>query len=432
MTAQADTLLAPYRVLDLTDVKSHLCGKILAEMGADVIKIEPPSGDSARALGPYIDNMPSPSRSLQWLAYNTSKRGVTLNLETADGRDLFRRMAAKADFVIESFKPGYLDSLGLGFRDLRKINAELLLTSITPFGQEGPYRDYEAPDIVLMALGGFMSENGYPDSPPIRMSVDQAQYHGSVYGAAASLTAHLERVKTGEGGHVDVSIQECLMLMFDTSTQEWLISKRQGTNRVGPAMWRGKVLMRLVWKAKDGFATWRLFTGQPVGRRTHKIIDWAEEDGQQTGLKGTKWEDIDMLSITQEQLDKWDKVFAGFFASHTKQQLFDGALKRNMMIYPVNTITDVLHAPHFQEREFFVEVEHPELSPVRGEPVEPRTGGAASPGTYKYPGPFWKSHGAPWRLKHRAPLLGEHNTEVYAELGLNAHDLVALKAAGAI
>ncbi len=412
----ASTLLPPHRVLDLTTVVGHLCGKILAEMGADVIKIEPTGGDTARDIGPFIDDIPSRNRSLQWFAFNASKRGVTLNLETADGRDIFRRLVEGADFVVESFKPGYLDSLGLGFGALRAIKPDLILTSITPFGQTGPYRGYEATDLVLMAMGGFMAENGYPDSPPIRMSVDQAYHHGGFYGAAASLTAHLDRVRTGQGQHVDISIQEALTLMFDPPIQNWIMTGAEGTNRVGPQMWRGKVLMRLVWPCKDGYATWRLFTGQPVGRRTHKIIDWAEEDGQHTGLKGTKWEEIDMMSVTQEMLDEWDLVFGEFFLRHTKEQLVEGALARRMMIYPVNTVADALNHRHFEAREFFIDVDHPELGR-----------------TFRYPGPYWKSPGAPWRSKGRAPLIGEHNVDVYGdEMGMTRQEMASLKAAGVI
>ena len=412
----APTLLPPHRVLDLTTVVGHLCGKILAEMGADVIKIEPTGGDTARDIGPFIDDIPSRNRSLQWFAFNASKRGVTLNLETADGRDIFRRLVEGADFVVESFKPGYLDSLGLGFDALRAIKPDLILTSITPFGQTGPYRGYEATDLVLMAMGGFMAENGYPDSPPIRMSVDQAYHHGGFYGAAASLTAHLDRARTGQGQHVDISIQEALTLMFDPPIQNWIMTGSEGTNRVGPQMWRGKVLMRLVWPCKDGYATWRLFTGQPVGRRTHKIIDWAEEDGQHTGLKGTKWEEIDMMSVTQEMLDEWDLVFGEFFLRHTKEQLVEGALARRMMIYPVNTVADALNHRHFAAREFFIDVDHPELGR-----------------TFRYPGPYWKSPGAPWRSKGRAPLIGEHNVDVYGdEMGMTRQEMASLKAAGVI
>ena len=154
--------LPPLRVLDLTNIRGHFCGKVLGDMGCDVVKIEPPGGDPARDRGPFVEDVPDRNRSLTWLAYNTSKRGVTLNIESEDGRGILRHMVEKADILIESFDPGYLDGLGLSYAELRKVKPDLIMTSITPFGQEGPYRDYADSDIVLMALGGFMSENGYP------------------------------------------------------------------------------------------------------------------------------------------------------------------------------------------------------------------------------------------------------------------------------
>ena len=410
------SLIPPLRVLDLTDVKGHFCGKILAEMGADVVKIEPPGGDPARDLPPFIDDIPDRNRSLQWFAFNAGKRGITLNLESPDGRDLFFRLFDKADIVLESHRPGYLAGLGLGYEELSKVKPDVIMTSITPFGQEGPYADFEVSDIVLMAMGGFMSENGYPDSPPIRMSVDQAYTHGGAYGAATTMTAYYNRTMTGEGQHIDVSIQECLMIMVDPPVQHWVMEGKQGTNRVGPKMRRGDAQMRLAWPCKDGHAMWRLFTGQPVGRRTHRIIEWAEEDGQETGLMGTKWVEIDQATLTQPQVDEWDVVFHEFFKRHTKAQLVEGAIKRGLMLYPVNTIPEVVQDGHLQDREYFIDVEHPELGR-----------------TFKYPGGYWKCPTAPLRHKGRAPLIGEHNAEIYGgELGLSSDRLSALMAAGVI
>ena len=129
-----ESMLGPYRVLDLSDEKGLLCGKILGDLGADVLKVEKPSGDSARKLGPFYHDEPDPEKSLFWFALNTSKRGVTLDIDTADGREIFKKLVKKADFVIETFKPGYLESLGLGYKDLEKINPAVILVSITPFG----------------------------------------------------------------------------------------------------------------------------------------------------------------------------------------------------------------------------------------------------------------------------------------------------------
>ena len=408
--------LPPLRVLDLTNIRGHFCGKVLGDMGCDVVKIEPPGGDPARDRGPFVDDVPDRNRSLTWLAYNTSKRGMTLNIESEDGRGLLRHMVEKADILLESFDPGYLDGLGVGYGELRRVKPDLIMTSITPFGQEGPYRDYVDSDIVLMALGGFMSENGYPDSPPIRMSLDQAYNHGGAYGAAATLTAYHHRETAGGGQHLDLSIQEAIMLIVDPVLQHWLIEGKRGTNRVGPAMRRGDVQMQLIWPCKDGYAAWRLFTGQPVGRRTHRIIDWAEQDGQDTGLKDVKWAEIDMNDITPEMMDVWNVQFSEFFRTHTKAELVRGAIERGLMLYPVNTVGDMMSDSQFTARDYFQEIEHPEL------------GRSA-----KYPGNYWKSEVTPVRVRGRAPLIGEHNAEIYVEeLGLSHERLIAYREAGVV
>jgi len=158
-------MLSPYRVLDLTDTNGLLCGKLLGDLGADVIKIERPGGDAARNLGPFYHDEADPEKSLFWFAFNTSKRGITLDIETAEGQETLKSLVKGADFVIESFPPGYLDRLGLGYSALEKINPRIILVSITPFGQTGPYKDYKAPDIVAFAMGGYMYPFGDPDRP---------------------------------------------------------------------------------------------------------------------------------------------------------------------------------------------------------------------------------------------------------------------------
>ena len=165
-----DFLLAPYRVLDLTDERGLLAGKILADLGADVLQIEPPGGSPARKIGPFHGDDPQPEKSLFWWAYAANKRGITLDLEQKDGQALLEKLVAEADFLIESFTPGYLDGLGLGYQHLAEINPKLVMVSITPFGQDGPYSNYQATDIVGMALGGFMYLTGDEDRAPIRIS----------------------------------------------------------------------------------------------------------------------------------------------------------------------------------------------------------------------------------------------------------------------
>ena len=182
---KAEGMLSPYRVLDLTDEKGLICGKLLGDLGADVIKIERPGGDSARNIGPFYHDEEDPEKSLFWWAFNTSKRGITLDIETAEGQEVFRRLVKSADFVIESFPPGHMDKLGLGYSALEELNPGIIMVSITPFGQTGPYKDYKAPDIVAWALGGVLGQWGDIDRPPIWIAHhSQISLHAAAEAAA--------------------------------------------------------------------------------------------------------------------------------------------------------------------------------------------------------------------------------------------------------
>jgi len=242
-----DTLLAPYRALDLTDEKGFLCGKMLADMGADVIKIEKPGGDTARKKGPFYHDDPDPEKSLYWFAFNTNKKGITLNIDAVDGREILRRLVKTADFLIESFDPGYLNNLGLGYTDLEKINPRIIMVSITPFGQSGPYveEDYQVNDMIAWALGGTMYVSGDPDRPPNQISFPHAYLHGGAEGAQAAMLALYARELIGEGQHVDVSIQQCLPLITMNALQYWdmyQINLRRGQEKRGRARPDGTVL----------------------------------------------------------------------------------------------------------------------------------------------------------------------------------------------
>src|SRR5690242_13225121 len=181
----ASELLKGFRMLDLADEKGALCGKIFADLGADVIKLEPPSGCATRRIPPFLEDRPGEDRSLYFIAYHAGKRGVTANLDSADGRALVAELAKQCDFVVESFPLGHLDSIGLGYDALAKINPRIIYTSITPFGDKGPGKDYKWADIISWAAGGMMYLMGEEGKPPIQMSLPQAGLHGGAEAAVA-------------------------------------------------------------------------------------------------------------------------------------------------------------------------------------------------------------------------------------------------------
>ena len=228
-------MLSPYRVLDLTNERGHFAGKLLADLGADVIKVEPPGGDPSRKRGPFVDDIPGPDRSLRWLAWNTNKRSVTINLSDLTGPGQFLHLARSADIVLESFAPGRMDEVGLGYDALCKVNPGLILVSISPFGQTGPYRDYQATDIVSWAMSGNMSITGESSRPPAHVSDDcQSLLHAGGDAVIGALIALTQRGRTGRGQHVDLSIQEATARGLYQISGSWDMTRRNLPATSGP------------------------------------------------------------------------------------------------------------------------------------------------------------------------------------------------------
>jgi len=415
---QQNGLLDSYRVLDLTNEKGFLCGKILADLQADVIKIERPGGDESRNLGPFYHDIPDAEKSLYWFAYNLNKRGITLDIESRDGQQIFKKLVETADFVIESFAPDYLDNLGLGYAAMSKINPRVIMTSITPFGSNGPYKNYKASDIVVMAMGGLMYITGNPDQPPLRISLPQAFLLASAHGAAASMVAHFYRETSGEGQHVDVSAQECVLWEIANAIPLWELNqnilRRAGSYMTG--RWTG-TKQRLLWRCRDGYVLFYVLGGA-FGAKTNKaIVAWMEEENIVPDyLKAFNWDVFDMANQTQEMQDLIEVPIADLFMKYTKEELYNEAQKRGIMLCPVCTSKDILENTQLKSRDFWVEVNHPELST-----------------SIMYPGAFTKLSQTPLTIKHRAPLIGEHNLDIYqGELGLSHSELAALQQRGVI
>ena len=409
-------MLSPYRVLDLTDEKGLHCGKILGDLGADVIKIERPGGDSARRLGPFYNDEADPEKSLFWFALNTSKRGVTLDIETSEGQKILKTLVESADFVIESFPPGYMERLGLNYPALEKINSGLIMVSISPFGQTGPYKDWKTADIVAWAMGGDMAPWGQADRSPLHFSHhSQAYLHAGADGAQGALTALFHRWSTGEGQQVDVSIQEAVAQCLEHITSNWdlrqAIQKRTEELRSGAGH-----RTTLIWPCKNGYVSWS-HGGKSVLSPSLPLIRWMESEGVTSKfLQEFDWERSDFTSISQEEMDQIEEPTARFFMAHTKAELLEGAVEHKVMLYPVATAGDMLESVQLAARDFWVELEHPELR-----------------STITYPGAFAHTSEIPPRISRRAPLIGEHNQEIYEqEMGIPRGQLVTLKQAGVI
>jgi len=413
----SETLLFPYRVLDLTDEKGFLCGKILGDMGADVVKIEPPGGDPSRRIGPFYKDIPDPEKSLYWFAYNTSKRGITLNIETADGRELFKRLVGRADLVIESSPPGTMEGLGLGYAVLRELNPGLILTSITPYGQDGPYRDYKGADIVCWALGGMAFLCGDPDRAPLQVSFPQSYLHAAAEAAAASNLALYHRKNTGEGQHIDVSAQACVPWCTMNALEFWPLN-RSIITRAGPYRHRPAVNARdrQIWPCKDGYVHF-LMMGGIVADYMTRLVAWMDEEGAADEyIKEIKWAEFDMAYLPQSVYDALEEPIGKFFMRYTMKELYEEAVRRRVQLYPVCNAREIVESPQLEARNFWQEVEHPELKT-----------------TITYPGAFLKVTGAKCGISRRAPLIGEHNEEIFCgELGLKREELVLLRQAGVI
>jgi benzylsuccinate CoA-transferase BbsE subunit len=412
-----ETMLGPYRVLDLTDEKGLICGKTLGDLGADVIKIEPPGGHECRDLGPFYRDLPSGEESLYWFAYNANKRSITLNLESEEGQDLLRRLVARVDFVVESFAPGYLEKLGLGYSALSQINPRVILTSITPFGQTGPYRDYKTCDLVSMALSGYMYLTGDPDRPPVRIGFPQAYLHAGMAAAAGTMVAHYHRQLTGEGQQVDVSIQEACAWIPTDSAIYWemnqVLEERHGGVRVRPTT---GARMKRIWECKDGYVSFDMYGARLARNFMTPLVAWMAEEGAAPDfLKEIDWNTFDYFAAPPELVERVAEPIARFFANRTREELLWGGVERRCCIYPVSTPGDVATSRQLAERGFWVELEHPAL-------------GAG----VRYPGSCIRASETVSGVFRKAPRVGEHNIEVYGELGITRKELLVLRRRGVI
>ena len=412
-----DGPLGDLRVIEVGGEVGEWCGKLLADLGADVIKVEPPGGAAEREIGPFFEDVPGAERSLHFWHYNTSKRGITLDLESAAGRELFRRLADTADVVLESQAPGYLPSLGLGYDNLATNNPGLVMCSLTPFGQQGPWRDYRTSDLVHLAVGGQMGECGYdeadvPNAPPIGPGGGNSWHTAGHYAFIGIMSALFHRGVHGEGQYIDASVHDACALTTEGGVTQWIynqtVVKRQ-TGRHAAA----SPSPRAQFLCADGRYINTLMFGLRMSPQQLRVVaDWFDQRGLAADLRDEKYQDPEALNGSMPHIIE---VAERFFAATPSDEVYHGAQQRGFALGPVRAPEDVAADEHFRDRGFFVTVEHPELDR-----------------SFEYPGAAAIYHASPWRIRRRAPLIGEDNLEVFAELGVSREALGVLRESGVI
>ena len=410
--------LAGLRVLELTGEHAQFCGKLMADLGADVIKIEPPGGQETRNIGPFLDDQAHPERSLYFWHYNTSKRGVTVDITKPGGQEIFRKLAATAGLVLESYPAGRLPELGLGYETLSAGNPGLIMCSVTPFGQDGPWRDYRTSDLLHLGAGGQMASSGYdpedvPGAPPIAPGGGNAWHIASHYAYMAILAALYHRDFTGEGQHIDVSVHEACCLTTEGAIAIYLstgeVVRRHTGRHASPDQSPG-----IQFATRDGGWLNTTRSGTNLTPARLRILgEWMDSQGFAQDLQDEKYHDP---AVLEQSGQHFSEVLQGFFASMPLMEAYEGGQERDFPWGAVRTMGEIVGDPHLEDRDFFVPVEHPELGRE-----------------FTYPGPAAIYNGSPWRIYRRAPLIGEHSEEVFGgELGLSKSQLEALKQSGAI
>lgn len=401
------TALDDLRVLEIGGVLTQYCGKLMADLGADVLKIEPPGGDEARRIGPFVDDRPDPNRSLSYWHYNTSKRGLTLTLETADGRALLRRMVQTADVVLESFRPGYLAGQGLDYEALAALQPGIIVASITPFGQNGPWRDYLASDFIHLALGGPMASCGYddPDAPPVAGGGGQAYHTAGHWAFIGVLAALLDRDLTGQGQQIDCSVHEANAVCTEVAVPTWVAKQQLVKRQTGR---HASVEPTPPWQFRCADGRYiNVIMPNLKTSQFNNIVAWLDAAGMAEDLHDPKYQSWQGRRDHQPHIFE---VIGRFIGAHSSEKLYHEAQQRDLAWGQVRAPEENLHDPHFWDRGFFVPLQHSELP----EPVY-------------YPGSPYHGDDLGWRIARPAPALGEHNREIYCgELGLSAQDLVDL------
>ena len=387
-------------------ISAAFCTKFMADLGAEVIKVEPPgSGDLSRQYGPFPDDIPHNEKSGLFLYLNTNKFGVTIDPGKDTGRELLLKLLQNADIFVENQPPRLTRKLKLDFKSVKRINPKLIMTSITPYGQTGPYRDWIGYDINCSALGGITNAMGSPDREPLTPPLLQGYYQGGLMGAIATMIALFERASAGKGLHVDVSIAESWATFHIGVAAQSFIADGRVRRRSGH-----RALHRPypdgVLPCKDGYVC----VDTPQNRQWRRLIE---------AMGNPQWANDpifdDRIRTTDEYADKADAYLIEWLMKHTKEELFKIAQDNRIPVAPIRTVEEVVNDVQLNTRSFFVEVDHPDT------------------GKLKYPSAGYQLSETPSVIERPAPRLGEHNEEIFCRrLGYSREELVALRRAEVI
>jgi CoA:oxalate CoA-transferase len=403
---QPEGALSVYRVLDLADIKGAYCTKLLADQGADVIKVERPKGGSpTRNIPPFAGDQPHSERSLQFLYRDANKFGITLDVELPDGRHLLKRLVKTADVLVETYPPGYLESLGLQYDVLKEINPRLVMASITDFGQAGPYRDWKGSSMVHCAMSTTMISSGFADGAPINLPGMPSYDAASLIAAISIMGAICQRATTGVGEYCDVSVHECSRLgLYPWMVPIYSYGLNPGSPPPPPEGRLGAAIYP-VYPCRDGFVRVVAITPQQWKALVRVL-------GEPEVLRLPEWQEFMYRIANASDLFA---LMLEFTTKYTMAELFDAGDREGVPIAPIYDLADFANGPNAKAREFFHEMNHPVV------------------GKFDYPGPPYKWTETSCQIRRPAPCLGEHNERIYCqELGFTEGDLAALRLAGVI
>jgi benzylsuccinate CoA-transferase BbsE subunit len=407
----ARAALAGIRVLDLADNAVAYTSRLLADLGAEVIRIEPPQGSRLRRAAPLAvtDHGVTSCAHAFW---NANKKTVTLDLSCADGARLFADLVAKSDVVVETFAPGTLEQWGIGYEAMKSRNPGIILVSVTPYGQSGPCAKFRATDLTLLAAGGLLSLGGYPEIGPVAVAGEQGNLASAIFGAVAALKALLEREGTNHGQWIDVSGQECIAFALEDAIPEWYLANsiRRRTGDAAREAGTG------VYPCRDGYIS--MVAGRLGTAKAFKtLVQWIAESGTTGGpeLLDERWQDFKFRQSPQG-IARFAEIFAAFCAVRGKEELYREGQARQIAIAPVNTVADIVDDAQLRANGFFRTLHDGALDR-----------------DVTLPGPPYRLSRTPAQLREPASVVGSDNRAIYVgELGLSEAELCALASAGVV